>query len=169
MDEERLDTFRSSTERWLFGSFEGWLWVGVLILGPVLALLVDMPWLLLISAIGVVRIIVQWLRYMAAKYDITSQRLIIHRGIIFKSIDEIELYRVKDVKVNYSLLNQLFNIGNINVISSDRTNIGEPMVLPHVVSARDRREQLRTLVQSERVRRGVREIDFEPGAVEPHG
>lgn len=168
MDEERIDSFRSSTERWLFGSFEGWMWVGILLLGPILALIFDSPWFMLVSAVSFVRIVVQWLHYMAAKYEITSQRLIIHRGIVFKSIDEVELYRVKDVKVNYSLLNQLFNIGTITVISSDRTNVGVPMLLPNVVGARDRREQLRGLVQSERVRRGVREIDYEPAAVEPH-
>jgi uncharacterized membrane protein YdbT with pleckstrin-like domain len=163
--EEIVDEFRSSTEKWLFGSFSGWLTLLVCFGGLALAVAFEIPWFLLLSLVGVLKIGHKWLTYMAAKYEITSQRLIVKRGIIFKNIDEIELYRVKDVKVEFSLLNQLLDIGKITLISSDRTSREGPIILPDVHQARDRREILRDLVQTERVRRGVREIDYEPDAL----
>lgn len=165
--EETVDEFMSGIGRWLVASFEGWLWLAICLIGFGLLIWFQTPWLLIVTAIGLAGIGWKWLGFLAAKYKITTQRLIIRRGIVFKSIDEIELYRVKDVKVNFSLLNQLANIGNVTVTSSDRTNIGAPLVLPYIYDARGRREQLRALVQSERVRRGVREIDYEPAAVDP--
>ena len=163
--EEVVDVFRSSTEKWLFGSFSGWLTLLACFGGLILAAYFETPWLLLLSLVGVLKIGHTWLTYMAAKYEITTQRLIVKRGIIFKNIDEVELYRVKDVKVDFSLLNQLLDIGKITLISSDRTSREGPIILPDVHQARDRREVLRDLVQTERVRRGVREIDYEPDAL----
>ncbi len=163
--EQPVDIFRSHTGKWLIGSFEGWMWLGLAIIGFVLLVYFQTPWPLLLTAVGIAGIVWKWLQYLSAKYEITTQRLVIRRGIIMKSIDEIELYRIKDVKVNFSLLNQIVNIGNIRLTSSDRTNIGVPLLLPHVEKARERRETIRALVQAERVRRGVREIDYEPDAV----
>lgn len=165
--EETVARFMSSITRWLFGSFEGWMWLAITLIGFGLLIYLQTPWPLIITAVGLAGIGWKWLAFLSAKYEITTQRLIIRRGIIFKTIDEIELFRVKDVKVSFSLLNQLVNIGNVALTSSDRTNIGAPLLLPYIEDARGRREQLRALVQSERVRRGVREIDFEPDAVSP--
>ncbi len=164
-DERQIDSFRSHTAKWLFGSFQGWIWLGLTLIGFALLIYFQNPWPLIVTGVGVAGIVWKWLQFMAAKYEVTTQRLIMRRGIIMKNIDEIELYRVKDVKVSFSLLNQLVNIGNIALTSSDRTNIGVPLVLPYVENARERREQIRAMVQSERVRRGVREIDYEPDAV----
>ena len=82
-----------------------------------------------------------------------------------KAIDEIELYRIKDIRVEFSLLNQLADIGTITLTSSDRTTGDRPFVLRDVPMARERREGLRGLVEQARQRRGVREVDTdrEPG------
>jgi uncharacterized membrane protein YdbT with pleckstrin-like domain len=142
--ERPVDEFRSSTRRWLLGSFAGW--------GTLLTCLVG---------IGFVLIGVRWLRNRSAAYEITDQRLIIKRGILFKTIDEVELYRIKDVRLGYSLLNQMTDIGTITLTSSDRTTNGGEFTLRDIPMARDRREGLRTLVDRARKRRGVRELDVE--------
>jgi uncharacterized membrane protein YdbT with pleckstrin-like domain len=97
---------------------------------------------------------------MAAKYEITPERLIVRRGIVFKTIDEIELYRIKDVRMDFSLLNQWAGIGNICVSSSDETTRVGDLVMPYIEQAQPRREELRRLVDAARQRRGVREIDM---------
>ena len=142
--ERPVDEFRSSTRRWLLGSFAGW--------GTLLNCL---------AGIGFVIIGVRWLKNRSASYEITDQRLIIKRGILFKTIDEIELYRIKDVRLGYSLLNQMTDIGTIILTSSDRTTSGGEFTLRDIPMARDRREGLRKLVDRARQRRGVRELDVE--------
>ena len=142
--ERPVDEFRSSTRRWLLGSFAGW---GTL--------------LICLAGIGFVIIGVRWLKNRSASYEITDQRLIIKRGILFKTIDEIELYRIKDVRLGYSLLNQMTDIGTITLSSSDRTTSGGEFILRDIPMARDRREGLRKLVDRARQRRGVREMDID--------
>ncbi len=142
--ERPVDEFRSSTRRWLLGSFAGW--------GTLLTCL---------AGVGFVLIGVRWLKNHSTSYEITDQRLIIKRGILFKTIDEIELYRIKDVRLGYSLLNQMTDIGTIILTSSDRTTSGGEFTLRDIPMARDRREGLRKLVDRARQRYGVRELDVE--------
>ena len=102
----------------------------------------------------------KWVQNLAATYEFTEERLIIRRGIIFKSIDEIELYRVKDVRLDFTLLNQWANIGTITISSSDETTRDGDLAIPDIENAQDRREQLRRLVDTARQKRRVREIDM---------
>ena len=97
---------------------------------------------------------------MSEQYQITQQRLIVRRGIVMKSIDEIELYRVKDVRMDFSLLNQMAGIGTICLASSDETTRVGELVMRNVPHAQKRREELRNLVDAARRQRGVREIDM---------
>jgi len=138
-----IDRFRSSTWGWLRGTFAGW---GTL--------------LLCLVGIGLVIVLVKWFANLATTYEVTQDRLILHKGIFVKSIDEIELYRVKDVRIDFTLLNQLAGIGTLSITSSDETTRDGPLVIPHVAGARSRREQLRALVNEARRSRGVREIDM---------
>ena len=164
MTEAPLDRFRSSTLGWLRGTLAGWgtvlLILGGLALTPALSERGAGLWPLALSAIGLAVLLVIWVRNLAATYEVTEERVIIHRGIVFKSIDEIELYRVKDVRLDFTLLNQWAGIGTLCVRSSDETTRGGDLLMPHVDKARERREQIRRLVDTARQRRGVREIDM---------
>ena len=101
-------------------------------------------YLLALPALALGIIFVKWMQNLAATYSFTEERLIIRRGIIFKSIDEIELYRIKDVRLDFTLLNQWANIGTITVASSDETTRDGDLSIPQVEHAQDRREQLRS-------------------------
>jgi uncharacterized membrane protein YdbT with pleckstrin-like domain len=144
--ERRVDRFRSSTGRWLLGSFAGW--------GSLLACAVG---------VGFVLIGWRWLQNRSASFEVTDQRLIVRRGILFKTVDEIELYRIKDVRLHYSVINQLTGIGTVTLTSSDPTSAGASFTMRDVPMAEDRREGLRTLVERARARRGVRELDLDTG------
>lgn len=115
--------------------------------------------------IGFVIIAVKWFQNLATTYEITEDRLILHRGIFNKSIDEIELYRVKDIRIDFSLIQQWAGIGTITLVSSDETTGSTPFVIPDVELAKERREKLRDLVNAARRLRGVREIDMVQEAV----
>jgi uncharacterized membrane protein YdbT with pleckstrin-like domain len=162
MDEVR-DTFRPSTAGWLRGTAAG---IGTVLLGIAgLAVLIgaggDWGWYpLVLTGVAVLIVLWKWIQNMAALYQITEQRLIVRRGILFKSIDEIELYRIKDVRMDFSLLNQWAGIGNICLASSDETTRVGDLVMRNIEKAQARREELRRLVDASRRQRGVREIDM---------
>ena len=144
--EKPIESFRASTGRWLVGSLAG--------LGTLLLCLVG---------VGLVIIAVRWFQNIATQYELTDQRLIIRTGILNKKIDEIELYRVKDVTVAYSLINQWADIGAISISSSDPTTQGGSIVLRDIPRARAIREEMRTLVDAARQARRVRELDVDHG------
>ena len=162
MDEVR-DSFRPSTAGWLRGTAAG---IGTVLLGIAgLAVMIgkggDWGWYpLILTGVAVLIVLWKWIQNMAALYQITPERLIVKRGIIFKSIDEIELYRIKDVRMDFSLLNQWAGIGNICLASSDETTRVGDLVMRNIEKAAVRREELRRLVDASRQRRGVREIDM---------
>ena len=159
--EQPLDTFRSSTWGWLRGTLAGW---GTMALVPA-GILLTTPgewgvWPMLITALAFGIVLWKWFESMAARYDICPDRLIVREGIFIKSLDEVELYRVKDVRLDFSLINQMAGIGTITVTSSDETTRGGALVLRHVERAAHRREELRRLVEAARQKRRVREIDM---------
>ncbi len=157
------DTFRSSTSGWLRGTLAGWLTV-LLGIGGFAAMIAAAgdwgAWPLLATGLSVAIILYKWIQNLSATYEVTPERLIIRRGIIFKSIDEIELYRIKDVRMDFTLLNQWAGIGTICVSSSDETTRMGDLVMRHIAQAHPRRESLRRLVDTARQQRRVREIDM---------
>lgn len=161
--EQPIDSFRSSTWGWLRGTLAGW---GTMALVPIGILLTAVapaevgPWPMALTAVALAIVLWKWFESLAARYDICRDRLIVRRGIFIKSLDEVELYRVKDVRLDFSLVNQMAGIGTITVSSSDETTRGGALILRHVERAAHRREELRQLVEAARQKRRVREIDM---------
>jgi uncharacterized membrane protein YdbT with pleckstrin-like domain len=159
--EQPLDTFRSSTWGWVRGTLAGWGTILLGIGGFVLTALGEWGLLPLgLAGISVLIVAWNWLENIAARYDLCTDRLIVRRGIFIKSLDEIELYRVKDIRLDFSLINQWAGIGTITATSSDESTRAEPLVLRNVENAQGRREQMRNLVEAARQKRRVREIDM---------
>jgi uncharacterized membrane protein YdbT with pleckstrin-like domain len=104
-------------------------------------------------------VLIKWVENLGTTYEISEDRLILRKGIFVKSIDEVELYRVKDVRLDFTLIAQWANIGTITVTSSDETTRDAPLVIRDVDNANKRREALRRLVEAARQKRRVRELD----------
>ena len=118
---QTLDRFRSSTWGWMRGTLAGW---GTLMLVPIgIVGLVVTGKLLPLGFVAVAAIIalVKWFQNLATTFEVTEDRLILHRGVFNKSIDEIELYRIKDIRIDFSLINQMAGVGTITLMSSDET------------------------------------------------
>ena len=163
MVDQVQDTFRSSLGGWFWGTAAG---LGTLMLGLVGIVLTVAAagdwgaWPLVLTSIALVIVLFKWLEVMGSLYQITPERLIVKRGIFMKSIDEVELYRIKDIRMDFSLLNQWAGIGTICLVSSDETTRTGELVLRNVPKAQARREELRSLVDAARKQRGVREMDM---------
>jgi uncharacterized membrane protein YdbT with pleckstrin-like domain len=155
-----LDRFRSSTWGWLRGTLAGWGTLLLIPLGIIGWQLLASAWPLLLIAAALAIVLVKWIANLAITYELTAERLILHKGILVKSIDEVELYRVKDVRIDFTIVNQIAGIGKVTITSSDETTRDAPLVIRDIDHARARREKLRELVDAARRLRGVREIDM---------
>lgn len=140
--DQPLDSFRSSTWGWLRGTLAGWATLALCLVG-----------------VGLIIVLIKWIENLGTTYEISVDRLILRKGIFVKSIDEVELYRVKDVRLDFTLIAQWANIGTITVTSSDETTRDAPLVIRDVDNANARREALRRLVEAAREKRRVRELD----------
>ncbi|HEX6259919.1 MAG TPA: PH domain-containing protein [Woeseiaceae bacterium] len=101
----------------------------------------------------------KWLVVKNTKYELTTERLRMRHGVLNKKTDELELYRVRDYKLEQPFFLRIFSLGNISLQTSDKSH-------PHVViraipNSEQLREQFRTHVEACRMRKGVRELDVE--------
>lgn len=77
-------------------------------------------------------------------YKITSQRVIVTSGLLGKKEDEIELRKVKDIRVTQSLTEKLSKVGDIIILSTD---VSEPVLkLENVTDAFAVKEIIRKAV-----------------------
>lgn len=91
---------------------------------------------------------------LGIRYELTTQRLRIYRGIFGRSIEEIDLVRVRDTKVKQHLGERMAGVGDVTVFSTDKNN--PEMVLDNVKNPIEVRETIRKAYLSEQERRGLR-------------
>ena len=101
-------------------------------------------------------------RYLTVRcqiFEVTTERLRITKGVINQNIDEVELYRVKDMVVERKWWMRLTGLGNVHLQTSDRSL---PHVdIPAITDCIGLREELRKLVEAMRDKKRVREMDFD--------
>jgi uncharacterized membrane protein YdbT with pleckstrin-like domain len=101
----------------------------------------------------------KWLVVANTQYELTTQRLRTRSGVLNKHLDELELYRVRDYKLEQPFFLRLFSLWIVTLTTSDKSH---PLVVLRAIPRGDMlREQMRTHVESARMRRGVREVDLE--------
>lgn len=99
----------------------------------------------------------KYLQTRAHKYELTSERLLISRGVFSKTTDGLELYRVKDGRVEEPFFLRLFGAGNVILMTSDKTH---PVVVLEAVPAPAKIwESVRAQVEAMRVKKGIRDVD----------
>lgn len=101
-------------------------------------------------------------KYLVVKcqrYELTSQRLKYHSGVFNKTLDELELYRVRDTKFDQPFVQGLFGLGNVVLVSSDATS--PVTTIRAVKEAGPLRERVRELVEERRDQKRVRIAEFE--------
>lgn len=90
--------------------------------------------------------------------EITNQRIIEHRGILSKETNELELYRIKDLKLEQPFFLRILGLSNIVLVTTDHSN---PLfVIRGIAEGRNIKEKLRVAIERRRDIKGVREIDF---------
>lgn len=98
-----------------------------------------------------------YLRTSTHRYTITTERLNEEFGILSKSTDVLELFRIKDITFSQPLELRVFGLGNIILDTSDKST---PIVVIKAVENGDNLiSSLRKHVDNMRTQKGVREID----------
>jgi|TARA_B110001469_G_C9280466_1_gene155237 uncharacterized membrane protein YdbT with pleckstrin-like domain len=93
------------------------------------------------------------------KIKITDERLIEEKGVLSKNTDELELFRVKDIRLDQPFFLRLVGLSNVILMTSDRTN--PTVIIPAIKDGKNLREQLRVAIDARRDKKRVRETDFE--------
>lgn len=163
MDEETT-FWKGSPSQWLnIGHFAAALLLGVVIsVGGVffppafIALILPMSWIV-------------W-RYLVVRtqtFELTNERLRVSNGVINQEIDEVELYRVKDILVVRKWWMRMTGLGTIHLDTSDRSM---PQIDIHAIKdSLELRESLRKKVEAMRDKKRVREMDLDETAEEDGG
>lgn len=87
------------------------------------------------------------------RYELTSQRLRVIRGLLGRSIEEIELVRVRDTSVSQHMGERALNVGDVTILSNDPSN--PEYTLNNITNPSDVREMIRRATLAEKQRRGL--------------
>lgn len=100
-------------------------------------------WLIMAIAVfwQVVTFLIVMVRLQSTIYTITNQRVMIERGMLSKSLNEIDLRYIDDTQFFQSVADRLLGIGNVTLISSDKAF--PTTVLQGITKPREIREMIR--------------------------
>lgn len=161
-----MPSMNEETSLWK-GSSSQWLNLGPMIISLIVAagiifggLFFPLAFIALVLPLAYV--LWKYLLVRTRVYEVTSQRIRIKSGVFNQSIEEIELYRVKDTQMFRPFWMRLTGLATVRLETSDRSM--PVLLIPAVHGGPSLREVIREQVEITRDRKRVREMDFEPVA-----
>lgn len=137
-------------------------WIGGVVTtlpAVIIGLLASLPgagWLMLLAIIAVLWLALVALyayRRFSVHYTLTDQRLITETGLLWRTVDRVELIDVDDVTYRQGPVERLFTVGSIVVSSSDRTC--PELSLPGIENVREVADLIDDARRKERRSRGL--------------
>jgi membrane protein YdbS with pleckstrin-like domain len=104
--------------------------------------------LVVVLVSGVIFILPVFIGIIGRRYRLTSQRLFIEQGILNQTIDQTELIRIDDVRVQKTLLDRVFGLGTVSLLSTDLSDRG--VVIEGVCNADRVAEAVRANTRTQR-------------------
>ncbi len=101
----------------------------------------------------------KWLETRNTLFTLTDQRLKFTRGVLSKTTEDLELYRVRDTRFEQTMFERMVGLGEIHLFTTDETS--PTIVLPYIEDAEGVREKIRALVEARRDAKRVRYLDTE--------
>lgn len=115
--------------RWMSATNPGLMTIGWLVTG-------------ILVAVEVIRFFAALIHLRSTLYTITNQRVMIERGLLSKSLSEIDLRYIDDTQFYQGVVDRILGIGSVTIISSDKET--PTYVLQGVKDPRTLREMIRT-------------------------
>ena len=98
-------------------------------------------------------------RYSLIKKDNDWFKVFSEIGLLYTTVDEVNLYRIKDISLHQTLGDKIFRTGTITLYSNDtRASV---FTLRHVANPYKLRDMLSSFIEEERASRGVRVSEFQ--------
>ena len=112
--------------------------VAVVVVGSVVALVEDVPhWaevaLAVLLVLCLVWLLGRYTKWVTTSFVVTTERLIMRKGVLRRSVREILLDRLTDITYNQTLLDRIMGCGNILLESPGRDSPETFPDLPHPV------------------------------------
>ncbi len=101
----------------------------------------------------------KWWVTRSTTYTLTDQRLKFTRGVFTRTTDDLELYRVRDTRMQQGFVERMLGLGEVLLYSTDETSM--EISLPYIRDAEAVREKIRVLVEARRDAKRVRYLDAE--------
>lgn len=100
------------------------------------------------------------LRQSGVFYRITTQRVVTERGIMSKTLEQIDIYRINDYTVERPVGQRIMGTGNIVLVAMDAST---PQIRIEGLKTDVLKlyEELRKATETEKRTRGVRVVDYE--------
>jgi uncharacterized membrane protein YdbT with pleckstrin-like domain len=92
------------------------------------------------------------------EYTVTDERILVKEGLLSTKEEQLELYRVKDIRREQPFLLGLHDLVNLEVITSDPSH--PSLTLEAVPGDIDLRDRIREAVEMRRDEKGVKEVDY---------
>ena len=89
-------------------------------------------------------------RVLRQRYRLTGQRLFVETGILSQVIDQAEIIRVDDIRIRKTLVDRVFGLGSIDILSTDATD--RSLVIEGVKDVEQVAEQVRACMRALRSR-----------------
>lgn len=87
-------------------------------------------------------------------YTLTNKRILIRKqGVMTKTLNDIELFKVKDISVNQTLTDKVRNVGDIIVISANESN--RRITLKKVKNPHEVKEEIRSAAKAATEKAGI--------------
>ena len=138
--------------------------IAALLIGAAVALRMmrpnETPWwaYVILVVLAILCFVITLVLIRSTRYRITNYRIDFERGILSKRIDTLELWHVDDVSFKQSLMDRVFNVGDLTVLSDDQTN--PRLELNGLPNPRPLFETLKQRVIAVKRQRGVVKMDI---------
>lgn len=114
------------------------------------------PLIIWFSLVATIVALYRYFYIRKLSYQITGEYIRITKGIFFKRIDQVELYRVKDYVITQPPIMQLFRLMNVTLKSTDNEN---PVIQMIGIPRSDLIDEIRERVQQARKNNQIYEIN----------
>ena len=119
---------------------------------------------LLVAAAGLLPLVLAlgyaWLVRLGIEYRLYQVSLEVESGLVARSIDNLQLFRVRDLRLRQSMLGRLFGVGDVVVTSTDQST--PHLTIRGVEDPRALYDTLRDLVARSQATRRTMIVEEEP-------
>lgn len=131
-------------------------WFGV---GPLVAYQDQRNLFIAPAVIGLICLLWASMSGRTYKYELTSQRLLITRGLLGRTTDSLELYRVRDIQILQPFSQRIAGLHTIRLVTDD--SVAPRVIIPDVPANLDLPNKLRHYVEECRVAKNVRDVNID--------